>query len=352
MPKRLQISPYLNGICFLTAQSQFSDRSIIDITMEVIQSGVKWIQLRDKHATRNQLFKSARMLKSIAFANNVALIINDHVDIAMAVDADGVHLGQDDMPIIDARRIIGNKIIGISTHSYKEALEAQENGADYIGFGPIFQSMTKDAGLPLGINAIKELRSPKLQNKSNGNIPIHIPVIAIGGITADSLIDIFNAGANGVAVSAGIVMTNDILNTVSQFVEQINNYFGIKEKVINNTDIHSLNKHSGINLEAILHHSTDFKYSPKWQSAMELAVICIKEVSAFPVSAPDLLRKEIERVSLSIPIKIAQNNTFAQELFPMLAEIETLSTIANRLGYIQNEKLEVIMGYIGRIRME
>ncbi|MBF0472497.1 MAG: thiamine phosphate synthase [Nitrospirae bacterium] len=339
MPKKRsmerQTAPYLNGICFLTAQSELSDRSILDITMEVIQSGVKWIQLRDKTASRHQLFKIARVLKSIASANNVTLIINDHVDIAMAVDADGVHLGQDDMSIIDARRIIGNKIIGISTHSYIEALEAQRNGADYIGFGPIFHSSTKDAGLPKGIDAIKELRFPKA-----GYEPISIPIAAIGGITQDSLVDIFNAGANAAAISSGITITKDIFQNASEFVGIINNHFGIKQEIIENTDL----------IDSFSNKPTenDFKNTLAWQNAMELAVVCNKEVAAFPVSASEFLRTGIERTAFSIPIKIAQGSN---ELSLMLSEIETLIYLANRLNYISNKKLETIMELIAKIRI-
>jgi thiamine-phosphate pyrophosphorylase len=303
--------------------------------MEVIQSGVRWIQLRDKSASRHQLFKIARVLKSIASANNVTLIINDHVDIAMAVDADGVHLGQNDMSITDARKIIGNKIIGISTHSYKEALEAQKNGADYIGFGPIFHSMTKDAGLPKGIDAIKELRIPK-----TGNIPITIPIVAIGGITQDSIIDIFNAGADAVAVSSGITLTQDISRNASEYVGLINNFLGIKQDIIDNSEM--------TDLFSTKTTQTNYKDFPQWQAAMELAVICNKEVSAFPGAASVFLRKEIERSAITIPIKIAQG--MVNELSVMMAEIETLTTIANRLNFISNKKLEIIVELIGKIR--
>ena len=112
----------------------------------------------------------------------------------MAVKADGVHLGQDDMPIKEARRIVGNKmIIGISTHNLSQAKKAQDHGADYIGFGPMFQTLTKNAGRPKGLRSLKNICSK-----------IAIPVVAIGGITCENISDVLNAGANGCAIISAI----------------------------------------------------------------------------------------------------------------------------------------------------
>lgn len=119
--------------------------------------------------------------------------MNDHADIAAAVDADGVHLGQDDLPIAAARKIVGQRIVGISTHSVVEAVAAAAAGADYIGFGPIFATATKDAGAPKGIAAIREVCDA-----------VSIPVIAIGGITAEQCPAVFAAGASGVAVASAL----------------------------------------------------------------------------------------------------------------------------------------------------
>ncbi len=203
---------YLDGLCFITGKGIHQYKSLIDITIEVMQGGVKWIQLRDKNSTRRQVFKTARLLKSITYANNVKLIINDHADIALAVNADGVHLGQDDLPLKEAKKIMDDKIIGISTHSIEEALEAQNGGADYIGFGPTFHTETKDAGKPKGVDAIMELKKH-----------IHIPIVAIGGIKTENIVDVFKAGVNAVAVSSGIVNSSDISQTTAQYIELIKN---------------------------------------------------------------------------------------------------------------------------------
>jgi thiamine-phosphate pyrophosphorylase len=116
----------------------------------------------------------------------------------MAVNADGVHLGQEDMPAREARKIIGEKrIIGISTHNLKQAVEAQESGADYIGFGPMFHTGTKDAGHPKGTKKLREIRNC-----------IKVPIVAIGGITWENVSEVLEAGADAVAAVSGILSGN------------------------------------------------------------------------------------------------------------------------------------------------
>ncbi len=127
------------------------------------------------------------------------LIINDHADIAAAVDADGVHLGQDDLPLEDARLMLGpERIIGISTHSLGQAMAAQAGGADYIGFGPVFPTATKDAGPALGADALRTVCRM-----------VTVPVLAIGGITRDTAAAAVQAGAAGIAVISGILAAKD-----------------------------------------------------------------------------------------------------------------------------------------------
>ncbi len=206
--------PYLNGICFITGERTPS-KSLIDIVIEVIQSGITWIQLRDKSGSRQRIFKMARVLKSYTRANDVTLIINDHADIVNAVDAEGVHLGQEDLPLKEARKIIGEKIIGISTHSVEQALEAQRNGADYIGFGPLFYTETKDAGEPKGFESLKELKRH-----------VSLPVVAIGGIKEEHVPHILRAGADAVAVSSGIANAPDIAEAAHRYVRLIQDTLG------------------------------------------------------------------------------------------------------------------------------
>lgn len=127
------------------------------------------------------------------------LIINDHADIAVAVGADGVHLGQDDLPLADARKVVGERLlIGISTHTREQALAAEAGGAGYIGFGPVFPTATKDAGPLRGIDGLREVRSA-----------VRIPVLAIGGITAANAEAVVAAGADGVAVISAVLDAKD-----------------------------------------------------------------------------------------------------------------------------------------------
>ncbi|MBF0318836.1 MAG: thiamine phosphate synthase [Nitrospirae bacterium] len=201
---------YLGGICVLMDCGDRA-RPPFDSIIDLIGSGIKWVQLRDKESSRLAIYKAARLLKTLTQANNITLIINDYVDIAAAVDADGVHLGQDDLPIHEARKILGNsKIIGISTHDIGQAIKAQQDGADYIGFGPIYKTLTKKAGTPKGPDSIKELRRH-----------IHIPITAIGGIQQEHAAGLIDCGANAVAVASAIMDEDDISKAADAFVTEL-----------------------------------------------------------------------------------------------------------------------------------
>ncbi len=202
--------PYLSGLYFITDKGIHLKKNNIDLSIDVIRAGVNWIQFRDKNNSRLQLYKTARILKTFTDANDVKLIINDHPDIALAIGAYGVHLGQDDLPLKEARRILGKKIIGISTHSIEEAIAAQDGGADYIGFGPIFHTKTKDALTPRGLESLKEIKKH-----------INIPVVAIGGIAEETLTDVFDAGADAVAVASGITKQDDITKAAERYMKII-----------------------------------------------------------------------------------------------------------------------------------
>ncbi|MBI4686754.1 MAG: thiamine phosphate synthase [Nitrospirae bacterium] len=183
---------------------------LVEIVRQAVSAGVRTIQIREKELSKKELVREIISIKPLLVKYKVLLIINDYIDIALAVDAAGVHLGQDDMPIKEARKIMrNNKIIGISTHTLKQALDAQRAGADYIGFGPMFHTMTKDAGKPKGINALREIKRH-----------IKIPVVAIGGIAIDNVSDVLNAGADAMAVASGI-LKGDIRDNVGKFLRAI-----------------------------------------------------------------------------------------------------------------------------------
>ena len=158
---------YFNGICFIT-DSKYSDLPLYDMINNVLRAGVRCIQYREKDLSRRQIYENAVTLRKLTRLFNATLIINDHADIALAVEADGVHLGQDDLPLKEARKIMGNKIVGISTHDLAQAKEAEFGGADYIGFGPVFHTTTKDAGAPKGVDNIRTDQR-KCQHSSGGD---------------------------------------------------------------------------------------------------------------------------------------------------------------------------------------
>lgn len=183
---------YFKGICFITDR-KYSDLPLYDMIKLVLRAGVKCIQYREKDLSRRDIYENAVIFRELTRSFEATLIINDHADIALAVGADGVHLGQDDLPLKEARRIMGGGIVGISTHDLDQAKEAELGGADYIGFGPVFHTTTKDAGTPKGIYNIRTI-------KEN----IRIPVVAIGGVSLDNIESVVDAGADAVALATAI----------------------------------------------------------------------------------------------------------------------------------------------------
>lgn len=182
----------------------------IESVIQAIAGGTRLIQYRDKVNTRRVMYENAKHLRKITAESGAIFIINDQADLALAVGADGVHIGQDDLPIGVARKILGTKaIIGISTHTLEEAIAAELEGADYIGFGPIFKTKTKsDAQPPTGISAIGKITQK-----------VKIPLVAIGGIKQTDLPAIFAAGAESVvAISA---VSGDIESNVREWIQAI-----------------------------------------------------------------------------------------------------------------------------------
>ncbi|HBG93665.1 MAG: thiamine-phosphate diphosphorylase [Nitrospirae bacterium GWF2_44_13] len=198
---------YLNGLCFITGRKGCC-LTLKEIVTFALRAGVRCIQYREKDKARREIYREALILRKLTTEFNAIFVVNDHADIALAVNADGVHLGQSDLPLKEARKVLGKgKIIGISTHSIEQAIEAEQGGASYIGFGPIFHTKTKDAGEPKGIKMLKEAKRH-----------IKIPVIAIGGINAENLQSVIDSGADAVAVSAGIIQ-GDIADNAIRFLD-------------------------------------------------------------------------------------------------------------------------------------
>jgi thiamine-phosphate pyrophosphorylase len=183
------------------------------MVLRALKAGVKWIQYRDKESSRREVYNESIRLRSIAADFDAAFIVNDYPDIALAVNADGVHLGQDDLPLREARSIMGrDKIIGISTHSLNQAVEADRNSADYIGVGPVFQTATKNAGIPRGTDMLHEIKRQ-----------VHIPGVAIGGINLENISSVLKAGADAVAVASAI-LSGDIEDNTRRFMKIIESF--------------------------------------------------------------------------------------------------------------------------------
>jgi len=183
------------------------------VAEEAIAGGADIIQLRDKVSSVSEILEVARAIRGLAKNKKVPFIINDRVDIAVAVGADGVHLGQDDLPIESARSIIGSeKIIGFSTHSLPQALDAEKSGADYIGLGPVFPTPTKPDYTAVGIDLIKEVRGK-----------IKIPFVVIGGIDESNIDEVVAAGASRVAVVRAVCGAKDVRGAAGRLKERFKN---------------------------------------------------------------------------------------------------------------------------------
>lgn len=170
---------------------------LISSVVIALDAGLRVIQYREKHLNRKEMTLRALALRELTLKYDAILIINDYPDIALCVDADGVHLGQDDIFISDIKGIFADKIIGISTHNMHEALEAQDRGADYVGFGSIFATATKDVSVIQGVDAIRALKNA-----------VSIPIVAIGGITDKTVKEVITHGADLVAISSFISKGN------------------------------------------------------------------------------------------------------------------------------------------------
>ena len=196
----------LTGYYFITDE-KLSRAGIISDVKSALNAGVKVVQYRNKEASTRQMYEEALKLKSLCKGKAIFLI-NDRLDIALAVNADGVHLGNDDLPYSIARKLLGkNKIIGLTVHNLKEAKLAQRSGADYIGISPIFATRTKsDAGKPAGIELIKEIKKH-----------VTLPIIAIGGIDLSNAKSVIEAGAEGLCAISAVVTKQDVKKEIQKF---------------------------------------------------------------------------------------------------------------------------------------
>lgn len=192
------------SIYLVTDDGCLQGRALIDCVREALEGGVTLVQYRAKTASSAEMYAEALQLKALCDSFNVPLIINDRLDIAMAVGAAGVHLGQDDLPCAAARKILGEDyLIGVSAHNPAEAKAALQSGADYLGCGAVFGTATKADVKKLGTEGLAAICKAK-----------GLPVVGIGGVTADNYREVRAAGADGAAIVSGILAQPDIRATV------------------------------------------------------------------------------------------------------------------------------------------
>lgn len=197
----------IKGYYFITDRGLSRQGNARDVS-DALDCGVTVAQYRDKDLGMKEMYKEALALKSICRRSKALFLINDRVEVAAACDADGVHIGQEDMVYGEARKMLGkNKIIGVTAHNIEEAVNAQEAGADYVGGSPIFSTATKpDAGKPAGIKLIEAVKRA-----------VRIPVIAIGGINLSNAAEVVRAGADGLCAISAVVASDNVKAEILKF---------------------------------------------------------------------------------------------------------------------------------------
>ncbi len=195
----------LHGLYIILDPAAFPGRDLVVVLSAAAEAGARLFQYRDKTASMKDAYQQAVRLRQASADAGALFIVNDRCDLALSVDADGVHLGQQDMPLTHARRLMGpEKLIGVSTHRVEEVDQATTGGADYLGFGPIFDTGTKPDHEPVvGIEGLRQARART-----------RLPIIAIGGLTVANSRGVVEAGADGIAVVSTVAKASDVRATV------------------------------------------------------------------------------------------------------------------------------------------
>jgi len=192
--------------------AQGAGRPSEQIAAALVAAGIRLIQLRDKHACSGELYVGAQRVAECVRKAGGIFILNDRADVALAMDADGVHVGQDDLPVESARALLGpGKLIGYSTHDLEQVREADSSSADYVAFGPIFATVSKENPDPVvGLGGLREARRATQK-----------PLVAIGGITLENVRAVIEAGADSVAVIRALVGAPDITQSAADFLDKL-----------------------------------------------------------------------------------------------------------------------------------
>lgn len=204
MKRKIDYTLYL-----CTDRGLMSSSTVEESVEKAILGGVTIVQLREKDCSSKEFYQIAQSVKAVTDKYNVPLIINDRLDIAMAINADGVHLGQSDLPAKIARQLLGkDKIIGVSAGSKESAQKAQADGADYIGVGAMYATNTKDDAKVITVNDVKEIRES-----------VTIPMVVIGGINKTTIPNVNGLGIDGICVISAIVAQPDITKAAQELKE-------------------------------------------------------------------------------------------------------------------------------------
>ena len=198
----------LTGLYAIIDSQALKGRSHTEVARQLIRGGAKAIQLRDKLHSRKELLPIAQQLGALCAEHNVLFIVNDYLDLALAVDADGLHLGQNDLPISVARKLLPiDKILGCSATTVDQAIAAESEGADYIAAGSIYPTSSKETAEVVGLERLRQIRQA-----------VSLPLIAIGGINKDNVAEVVDAGADSVAVISAILQAEDIEEAARQII--------------------------------------------------------------------------------------------------------------------------------------
>ncbi len=185
---------------YLVTDRRWTERPLEELVEEAIEAGVTMVQLREKNIDNNEFIELGKRVKNITDRHNIPFVINDNIEVAKELDADGVHIGQDDIDVKKAREILGKeKIIGVSVSNLSEAKKAEEDGGDYLGVGAMFLTNSKDDATNVSIEELKNIV------KNTG-----IPIVAIGGINKDNIVELEGTGISGVAVISAILKEKNI----------------------------------------------------------------------------------------------------------------------------------------------
>ncbi|MEK6775818.1 MAG: thiamine phosphate synthase [bacterium] len=205
----------------ITDRKQVRNQDLLSALDEALEGGVRAVQLREKDLSDRELFELGRALRTLTRNHGARLFINDRADLAVAVEADGVHLTQTSYSAREARKIVGSdRLIGVSTHSLEQVRKAEDDGADFVTLGPIFATPSKmEYGHPLGLPLLeKTVRQ------------VNVPVFAIGGIKKQNALSVLDAGAHGIALISGILATPDLKQAAGEFVSILHGTHPIEDR--------------------------------------------------------------------------------------------------------------------------